>query len=76
MIKLNFLNLHCIINSSGTIGGLFSQILSGDEHVREKAIKFLSVTVAEYGKQVLHKSPETEEYLVEEVKKVCIISCL
>ena len=24
----------------------------------------------EYGKKVLHPSPETEEYLVEEIKKV------
>ena len=54
----------------GTIGGLFSQILSGEEASRESAIKFLSSAVEEYGKKVLHPSPETEEYLVEEIKKV------
>jgi len=55
--------------SSGTIGGLFSQILSGEEVSRESAIKFLIGAVEEYGKKVLHPSPETEEYLVEEIKK-------
>ena len=27
----------------------------------------------EYGKKVLHPSPETEEYLVEEIKKVSLM---
>jgi len=63
----------CLIYSSGTIGGLFSQILSGEEVSRESAIKFLSGAVEEYGKKVLHPSPETEEYLVEEIKKVSIL---
>nr|QMS47769.1 apoptosis inhibitor-5-like protein [Fimbriaphyllia ancora] len=53
----------------GTIGGLFSQILNGEEVSRESAIKFLSGVVEEYGKIVLHPSHETEEYLVEEIKK-------
>jgi len=53
----------------GTIGGLFSQILSGEEASRESAIKFLSSVMEEYGKAVLHPSHETEEYLVEEIKK-------
>ncbi|XP_068671795.1 apoptosis inhibitor 5-like [Montipora foliosa] len=53
----------------GTIGGLFSQILNGEEVSRESAIKFLSSVVEEYGKTVLHPSQETEEYLVEEIKK-------
>lgn len=53
----------------GTIGGLFSQILNGEEVSRESAIKFLSGVVEEYGKVVLHPSHETEEYLVEEIKK-------
>ena len=44
---------------------------------RESAIKFLSSVVEEYGKTVLHPSQETEEYLVEEIKKVsiCIKYC-
>lgn len=53
----------------GTIGGLFSQILSGEEVSRESAIKFLRGVVEEYGKAVLNPSQETEEYLVEEIKK-------
>ena len=59
----------------GTIGGLFSQILSGEEVSRESAIKFLNSVVEEYGKIVLHPSHETEEYLVEEIKKVTEILC-
>lgn len=55
---------------SGTIGGLFSQILNGEEVSRESAINFLSSVVEEYGKAVLHPSQETEEFLVEEIKKV------
>lgn len=54
----------------GTIGGLFSQILNGEEVSRESAINFLSSVVEEYGKAVLHPSQETEEFLVEEIKKV------
>lgn len=61
-----------LLNPSGTIGGLFSQILSGEEVSRESAIKFLSGAVEEYGKKVLHPSPETEEYLVEEIKKASL----
>ncbi|XP_029210992.1 apoptosis inhibitor 5-like [Acropora millepora] len=53
----------------GTIGGLFSQILNGEEVSRESAINFLSSVVEEYGKAVLHPSQETEEFLVEEIKK-------
>lgn len=37
---------------------------------RESAIKFLRGVVEEYGKAVLNPSQETEEYLVEEIKKV------
>ena len=62
-----------LIPTPGTIGGLFSQILSGEEIAREKAIQFLSNSVADYGKKVLHNSPETEGYLVEEVKKVGLV---
>jgi len=39
---------------------------------RESAIKFLRVVVEEYGKTVLNPSQETEEYLVEEIKKVSL----
>ena len=37
---------------------------------RESAINFLSSVVEDYGKAVLHPSQETEEFLVEEIKKV------
>ena len=65
-----FLIFDCLSKLSGTIGGLFSQILNGEEVSRESAINFLSSVVEEYGKTVLHPSQETEEFLVEEIKKV------
>ncbi|KAK3729215.1 hypothetical protein QZH41_012253, partial [Actinostola sp. cb2023] len=72
-VELNIVKtaLLCLfkMDPKGTIGGIFSQILSGEEHVREKAIKFLNTTVADCGKQTLHPLPETEQYLVEEIKK-------
>lgn len=39
---------------------------------RESAINFLRGVVEEYGKTVLNPSQETEEYLVEEIKKVSL----
>ncbi|XP_031572790.1 apoptosis inhibitor 5-like [Actinia tenebrosa] len=57
------------MDAKGTIGGIFSQILSGEEHVRDKAIKFLSSTVTQYGKQYLHPKEDTERYIVDEIKK-------
>lgn len=62
-----------ILYNLGTLGGIFSQILSGEEHVRERAIKFLSTAVTEHSKQYLHPKQETEEYLVEEIKKVNVM---
>lgn len=52
----------------GCLGGLFSQILSGEDYVREKCIKFLTVKVRNVGKEVLNK--EAEEYMIAEIKKV------
>lgn len=54
---------------SGTLGGLFSQILQGEDIVRERAIKFLSTKLKTLPEDVMTK--EVEEYVFAETKKVC-----
>uniref|UniRef100_A0AAY4AYF5 Apoptosis inhibitor 5 n=1 Tax=Denticeps clupeoides TaxID=299321 RepID=A0AAY4AYF5_9TELE len=51
-----------------TLGGLFSQILQGEDIVRERAIKFLSTKLKTMPEDVLTK--EVEEYIFTETKKV------
>lgn len=54
---------------TGTLGGLFSQILQGEDIVRERAIKFLSTKLKTLPDEVLTK--EVEELILTESKKVC-----
>ncbi|XP_041652575.1 apoptosis inhibitor 5 [Cheilinus undulatus] len=56
------------IDAKGTLGGLFSQILQGEDIVRERAIKFLSAKLKTLPEDVLTK--EVEEYVFAETKKV------
>uniref|UniRef100_A0A2K6FYP4 Apoptosis inhibitor 5 n=1 Tax=Propithecus coquereli TaxID=379532 RepID=A0A2K6FYP4_PROCO len=51
-----------------TLGGLFSQILQGEDIVRERAIKFLSTKLKTLPDEVLTK--EVEELILTESKKV------
>ena len=53
---------------AGTLSGLFSQILNGDELVRERCIKFMSTKMKTAPEAVWTK--EVEDYLVIESKKV------
>ncbi|XP_037110823.1 apoptosis inhibitor 5 isoform X1 [Syngnathus acus] len=53
---------------AGTLGGLFSQILQGEDIVRERAIKFLSTKLKTLPEDVMTK--EVEEYVFAETKKV------
>lgn len=53
---------------TGTIRGLFSQILSGDDTIRERALKFLCLKLKTLVDEVMTK--ESEECLLEESKKV------
>lgn len=55
----------------GTLGGLFSQILQGEDIVRERAIKFLSTKLKTLTEDVMTK--EVEEYVFTETKKVSIL---
>ncbi|CAG5957693.1 unnamed protein product [Menidia menidia] len=56
------------MDAKGTLGGLFSQILQGEDIVRERAIKFLSSKLKTLPEDVVTK--EVEEYIFTETKKV------
>uniref|UniRef100_A0A3B5K7M2 Apoptosis inhibitor 5 n=1 Tax=Takifugu rubripes TaxID=31033 RepID=A0A3B5K7M2_TAKRU len=56
------------IDAKGTLGGLFSQILQGEDIVRERAIKFLAGKLKTLPEDVMTK--EVEEYVFAETKKV------
>eukprot|EP00069_Balaena_mysticetus_P017255 bmy_10492T0 len=56
------------MDAKGTLGGLFSQILQGEDIVRERAIKFLSTKLKTLPDEVLTK--EVEELILTESKKV------
>uniref|UniRef100_H3BAD9 Apoptosis inhibitor 5 n=1 Tax=Latimeria chalumnae TaxID=7897 RepID=H3BAD9_LATCH len=70
--EFNLVNnaLLCIfkMDAKGTLGGLFTQILQGEDIVRERAIKFLSTKLKTIPEEVLTK--EVEEYIFTESKKV------
>uniref|UniRef100_A0A7N8YLC2 Apoptosis inhibitor 5 n=1 Tax=Mastacembelus armatus TaxID=205130 RepID=A0A7N8YLC2_9TELE len=55
-------------DAKGTLGGLFSQILQGEDIVRERAIKFLSTKLKTLPEDVMTK--EVEDYVFAETKKV------
>ncbi|XP_070828957.1 apoptosis inhibitor 5 [Chaetodon trifascialis] len=56
------------IDAKGTLGGLFSQILQGEDIVRERAIKFLSAKLKTLPEDVMTK--DVEDYVFAETKKV------
>lgn len=56
------------IDAKGTLMGIISQIISGDEVTRECCFKYLTNKFATYGKEIITK--EVEEYLIAEIKKV------
>ena len=52
----------------GTISGLFSQILNGDDASRDRCIKFLATKLKTVGRDIITKEPE--DLLIAECKKV------
>jgi len=59
------------IDPKGMLGGLFSQILQGEEFVREQAIKFLANKIKKLASgEGGTFAKDVEEYLLEESKKV------
>lgn len=55
---------------TGALQGVFSQIVNGEDQVREKAIKFLSLKLKLMGDELVNA--KIEEFIVEESKKVII----
>ncbi|XP_066557113.1 apoptosis inhibitor 5 [Amia ocellicauda] len=56
------------MDAKGTLGGLFTQILQGEDIVRERAIKFLSTKLKTMPEEVMTK--EVEDYIFTESKRV------
>ncbi|XP_073434649.1 apoptosis inhibitor 5 [Dendrobates tinctorius] len=56
------------MDAKGTLGGLFSQILQGEDIVRERAIKFLSSKLKTLPEDVMTK--EVDDLIFSESKKV------
>ncbi|XP_002731277.1 apoptosis inhibitor 5 [Saccoglossus kowalevskii] len=58
------------LDAKGTLGGLFSQIISGEESIREHAIKFMCVKMRTVSAELFTK--EGEEYLIQKSKEVLV----
>jgi len=56
------------VSLTGALQGIFSQIINGEDPIREKAIKFLQLKLKLMGEEIL--TSKIEEYIVEESKKV------
>ncbi|XP_041074905.1 apoptosis inhibitor 5-like [Polyodon spathula] len=56
------------MDAKGTLGGLFTQILQGEDIVRERAVRFLSSKMKTLPDEVMTK--EVEDYIFTESKKV------
>lgn len=52
----------------GALVGVFSQIESGEESIRERCMKFLSTKIKSLGHDVINK--DAEDFLIAECKKV------
>lgn len=69
MLKVELLSSFTLMSFfKGTLGGLFSQILQGEDIVRERAIKFLSTKLKMMPDDTMTK--EVEDYIFIETKKV------
>ena len=53
---------------TGSLEGLFTQILQGEDIVRERAIKFMTIKMKNLPEEVMTK--DIEDYIVSESKKV------
>ncbi|XP_072034735.1 apoptosis inhibitor 5-like [Amphiura filiformis] len=56
------------IDAKGTLGGLFEQILKGEDTVRERAIKFLSTKLKNLSAELITK--DVEELMIDKSKEV------
>lgn len=73
MLKVKLLSSFTLVSFfKGTLGGLFSQILQGEDIVRERAIKFLSTKLKMMPDDTMTK--EVEDYIFVETKKVSALN--
>ncbi|XP_071955186.1 apoptosis inhibitor 5-like isoform X2 [Antedon mediterranea] len=56
------------LDAKGALGGLFAQIQSGEDLVRDRAIKFLSTKVKSLGPDIITK--DVEEQIIEKSKEI------
>lgn len=55
-------------DAKGTLTGILSQILTGDETTRDRCFKFLSTKFRNLGSEIITK--EVEEYMITDIKKI------
>lgn len=55
-------------NKTGTLSGIYSQLSTGDETLRERCIKFLSKKVIPIDRNIIDRA--AEDFLIVETKKV------
>ncbi|KAJ6645830.1 Apoptosis inhibitor 5 like [Pseudolycoriella hygida] len=55
-------------DAKGTLAGIFSQILTGDEATRSSCFKFVQTKFRNLGSDVVTK--EVEEFMISEIKKI------
>ena len=73
LIGRNFIqNSNSLSALIGTLNGIYSQLLTGDETVRERCIKFLSKKLVPIDHSVIDRA--AEDFLILETKKVLQVS--
>ena len=59
------------MNTKLALVGIFDQILSDDETIREKGIQYVAGPLMDMKDKLFVRQPDKEKALVELVKKVC-----
>ena len=70
LVNASLLTLYKL-SPKGFLTGLFSQIESGEEVTRERAVKFLTTKLRTLPEESWTR--ELEEFLVQEIRKVCLL---
>ena len=65
--KWNSIKLNLHFSFSGTLIGLFSQVRTGGDIVRDRALKFLHLKLKTEGNELI-SSKDTESILLQEIK--------
>lgn len=75
-MKILYMLKHCFHSclSIGTLSGIYSQLLTGDETVRERCVKFLSKKVIPIDRNIIDRA--AEDFMIIETKKVLQVRCV